>query len=248
MVLLLFASILAMPPSGDHVQAIIDDMTLAHEAAPSGVPTSYDWQARPRVGLGNYPGEFKAILAWGQVYATAGVTPPSNTRVHIRNLQTFVLSKATGQWKRVELSKRVSGALYREDFVADENKPADLRDEPDGTVSIRLDRGYNFHFWGGPRVTIDPNDIAGVVTAVEARLILDDPSKPDDRSGAGLMMSCGADYWLDQDAKWDHFKTNGDVAIGRFRRIGNNWGWHYMTSLSAEALRRNPPPPPESMP
>jgi hypothetical protein len=57
-------------------------------------------------------------------------------------------------------------------------------------------------------------------------------------------MSAGADYWKSLDAPWDSFKTNGNIAIGRFRSIRHRWDRYTMTSLSANELKKNPPPVP----
>lgn len=235
---------LLIAASANHVEEMIKDMTLPHVAVPRGVPAQVDWRLKPRLAMGNNPGEWRAFIAWGQVYAADGTKNPPNVRVQIRALQAFILSKNTGKWTRVQFANRVEGAWYEESFADDKSKPSDARPEPDGTLSVTIDDGYNYHFWTNERISIDPADIGGVVTAVQARLILTDPKGPDNRKDARLMMSVGADYWQALDSKWDYWKTNADVGIGRFRMIGNDWSWHYMTSLDAAALRKNPPPAP----
>ncbi|MBN1893897.1 hypothetical protein JW906_05360, partial [bacterium] len=114
------------------VETIIDDMTKIHEARPHGVPSNYDWAVRPRIGMGNDPGGFKAMTAWGQLYEAAEGNPATNARVQIRDLEAYLLSKADGQWHILQGSLRVEGAAYREDFAGDVNEPADIRLEPDG--------------------------------------------------------------------------------------------------------------------
>lgn len=194
--------------------------------------------------MGHDPGEWRAFVAWGQVYEAAGGSPAMNVRVAIRNLQAAFLSRSTGRWTVVQHARTVEGAAYREDFVDDLNKPADIRVEADGAVAVRLARRHNYHFWVPSRVEIDPKDIAGVCVWVEARPVVDDPKLPDDRSRARLMMSAGADYWQSTTAKWDHHRTNSDVGIGRFRWIREDWAWYSMTTLDASRLRANPPPAP----
>jgi len=223
------------------LRTLLEDMKLPHEAKLSGVPDSYNWAARPRVGMGLQPGRFRAFIPWGQVYLERGTLPAANTRVQLRGLRAYLLSKRTGEWSLVS-SGEVEGAAYREDFAQDANKPADVRPEPEGGVSVRLERGFNFHFWTkAGRVEIHPEDLDGVFVTVQARLVLADPSKPDDRDRARYLLGVGADYWLARDSKWDNFKTNGDVAIGRMKRVTKQWRAFNM-AVPLDAVRRTPPP------
>lgn len=228
------------------LEIIWDDMHQPHEAIPSGVPTTMDWRLAPRLSYGNQPpGDWNAMIPWGQVYAVEGETySAENTRFQIRNLQTWYLSKSTNTWNLWIKSSDIVGANYAEDFQNDVNIPADIRSESNGGgISASLQAGYNFHFWtAGNRIEIDPDDIAGVWSAMESRLILADSSKPDDRAEARLLFSAGADYWERVDSEWDQWKTNGDIGIGRFRFIKNEWQVFNMHTLTEEQLRDNPPP------
>jgi hypothetical protein len=230
-------------PTLNTLETIAEDMSLPHEAPPHGVPGSFDWAKGPRLGMGNEPGEFRAVTAWGQVYEAAQGNPAVNTRVQIRNIRTYILSRQDGLWHLVQSSTGAEGAAYVEDFAGDVNKPPETRREEDGSLSVKAGGGYNFHFWPtSGRAAIDPGDIAGVFTTVQARLIVDDPSLPDDRSQARYLLSMGADYWLSLSAQWDEWKTNGDVGIGRFKVVTSGWRAVNMTTLDLEALLQNPPP------
>jgi hypothetical protein len=226
------------------LETIINDMTLPHEDKAAGVPESYDWASGPRIGRGNEPGDFKAFIAWGQVYEAASGNPAKNTRVELKNIKAYILSKADGKWHLLQSSTDVEGAAYREDFVNDESKTLELRTEPDGSISVTAGDGYNFHFWtSSGRSTIDPDDVAGVFTTVQARLIVDDPTLPDDRATAKYLLSMGGDYWLSLSAQWkSDWSANGDAAIGRFKYVTSEWQAFNMTTLSEEELRNNPPP------
>lgn len=184
------------------------------------------------------------MIAWGQLYAQAGGSPAKNVRVQIANIEAWLLSKKSGRWSRVQQDTTVQGAAYREDFANDVNIPADIRRDADGSVAVKLASGYNYHFWpGSGRIPIDPDDIAGVVTLVRARLVVDDPQSPDDRTQARLLLGMGGDYWLSLDSPWDaNFQNNGDIAIGRMKWVTNDWQLFGMTTLDEEALRSNPPP------
>lgn len=224
------------------VEIVVDDMKLPHEGNPKGVPESYDWARRPRVGMGADPGKFRTMVAWGQVYEDERGNPAANTRVQIRNIEAYFLSKKDGRWHLLQRSAVVEGRAYREDFVGDVNKPANIRPEPDGGISVTTGGGYNFHFWTPGRKAIDPGDIAGIFTTVQARLVPDDPRLPDDRDRARYLLSMGGDYWLDANSRWNDFKTNKDIGIGRFKFVRSEWRSFNMTTLSEGQIRKNPPP------
>jgi hypothetical protein len=239
----------AVPRAATHspinsLETIVDDMTLPHEGRPHGVPDSYDWARHPVMGMGNHPpAAWRAITAWGQLYEDASGNPASNTRVGIRLIRTYLLSKRDGKWRLVQSSDDVHGAAYREDFVNDTNHAAGIRREPGGGVSVHAGGGFNFHFWPSTgRAEMEAADIAGVFTTVEARLIVDDPAKPDDRQSARYLLSMGGDYWLDRKAEWYHFKTNQGIATGRFKVVRVNWQAFNMTTLNREQLNKNRPP------
>jgi hypothetical protein len=225
------------------LEIINDDMKLPHVARPHGVPLSYGWALAPRRGQFHHPERYKAITAWGQVYQAVQGSKSQNTRVQIRNIRAYRLSKKNRKWYLVQHSLRVEGAAYREDFKNDLSQPANLRNEADGSSSVRLVDGYNYHFWpSSGRSKINTADVVGVFVAVDARLIIDNPKKSDDRSIARYLLSAGADYWTSLTAPWDNFKTNADIGIGRFRYVSSTWQTFTMTSLSETELRRFPPP------
>ncbi|RMG95421.1 MAG: hypothetical protein D6706_12080, partial [Chloroflexi bacterium] len=227
------------------LELIASDMALPHEGKLKGVPDYYSWAVNPEIVLGNNPGNFQALIAWGQIYEDAAGSSAQNTRIQIRNIQTYVLSKKTGTWNLVQNSVDVEGAAFREDYADNVNAPADIRDEPDGSISVKLTPGYNYHFWPtGGRVKINPGDIAGVFTTVEARLIVDDPTRPDDRDKARFLAGMGGDYWLNTTADWDYFKTNGAIASGRLRYVDSQWNSFNMTTLTRSELFASPPPIP----
>lgn len=230
------------PPA---VAALFRDMALPHAAMPSGVPDYYDWAQAPRLGYGNDPGRFGAFIAWGQVYAAAGGSPATNTRVEIRNLRGMVLDAAGTTWRQMHPPGPLDGGAFREDFVDNTSVDADLRPAADDGVSVLLSPQRNYHFWPySSRVPIGPAGIGGIVVTVQARLIVDDPALPDDREQARLMMSVGADYWRDVTVNWDDSGevVSGDAAIGRFGFITPDWQTFTMTTLPEDVLCANPPP------
>ncbi|MBW4603010.1 MAG: hypothetical protein KME29_26485 [Calothrix sp. FI2-JRJ7] len=237
------ASVSARQPRINSVATIISDMKPPHDAAPRGVPKHYSWAKGPELGMGNNPKNFKAMIAWGQLYEAEQGNPAKNTRVQIRNVKSYILSKRDRKWRLLKSSVGVDGAAYREDFAGDANKSPDVRTEKDGSVSTKAGGGYNYHFWSkNGRSTINPNDIAGIFTTCQARLVIDNAKKPDDRSRAKYVLNMGGDYWLDLAAPWDNFKTNGGIGMGRFKYVKTNWQAFNMTTVPESELRRNPPP------
>ncbi len=227
------------------VQTIINDMTLNHEGIPHGVGIGVDWREKPRVGWGADPHGFTAFTAWGQVYEDVNGNPARNTRVQLRNMESYYLSKSTGKWIKMQDSSRFGGAAYVESFEGDQNIPPNKRDESSngGGISVTAGGGYNYHFWPeGARADINPNDVAAVYTTVQARLILENKNGTDDRATSRYILSMGGDYWKNATVGWDNFKTNADFAIGRFKYVTNDWQAFNCFAGDAEALKKNPPP------
>jgi hypothetical protein len=227
----------------DPVSTIIYDMTPPHEGMPHGVATNVEWASGPIVDTEHNPQGFKAMTAWGQLYEDSTGNPATNSRVQIKNIKAYMLSKQDGRWHLLQSSKNVQGAAYREDFAGDVNKPADIRYEPDGSVSVKAGQRYNFHFWpANGRVPINPEDVAGILTTVQARLIVDNPQQPDDRFKARYLLGMGGDYWLSMTAEWDNWTTNGGMGVGKLKYVTTRWRVFNMTTLSAHEIRQNPPP------
>ena len=225
------------------VATILSDMQGSHEGRLSGVPDSYDWAKRPRLGMGNKPGSFRALTAWGQIYREAGAAVPANTRIEIRNMKAYILHKSDNKWHKVQESVGVEGGAYVEDFAGDKSIAPDARKEPSGSVSVKLTPGYNYHFWpAAGRATFDPNDLAGVYVTYQARLILNNSSATDDRAQARFLAGAGGDYWLNATAQGNNFKTNGDFAIGKMKLVTKKWRTFNAITLSADQIRSAPPP------
>jgi len=224
------------------IEEIINDMKLPHEEIAHGTQ-QYDWGKAPRMGMGNDPKDWTAMITWGQVYESVKLNKAENTRVELRNIKAYYLSKKDNKWHLWQSAKLVEGAAYREDFADDLSKPAVTREEPGGTLSVQCGDGYNFHFWpASGRVAIDPDDITGVFTTCQARLILDDPEEADDRDQSEYLLSIGGDYWETLTAEWDYWKTNGDIAIGRFKYVTKEWKAFNMHTLTETQIQNNPPP------
>ena len=225
------------------LEEIISDMTEPHEGRPHGVPLSIDWASAPRYGAEAPPDSWDAAITWGQLYEWIDGNPSTNTRVQIRDLEMYYLSKSDLKWHLLQSAKLVDGAAYVEDFQGDVNRPADKRMEEDGSISVTAGEGYNFHFWPEEgRINFPRGDVKGIYTSLRARLILDDPEAADDRSTARYLMGVGGDWWESMNAVWDNWTTNWDMGIGRFRFVTEQWKSFNMISLPPDSVRKYPPP------
>lgn len=227
--------------SGNLVEVMISDMQGQHESRLKGVPDSYSWSRGPRIGAGNNPGNFRALTSWGIINEAVGGNSAPNTRVEIDNIRTYLLRKSNSRWLTLQNAIPV-GAAFREDFKDNINVAANVRQEPQGTISVKAGNGLNFHFWSNKRVEINPNDIAGIVVSFRARLIVDNPNRADDRGSARYLALASADYWTNLTARWNYFQTNKDAAIGKAKFVTRQWKYFNMTTASPETLRNNPPP------
>ena len=161
-------------------------------------------------------------------------------------MRLYYFSKSKQKWITLQSTASVTGNAYREDFKNNANISADERSEASngGGVSVTAGNGYNYHFWpaGVSRATIDPNDIALIYATCQARLIVGNKNKPDDRDKAKYLLSVGGDYWYNTTIGWAEFKTNGDFAIGRFKYVKKEWGNFSGWAGDINLLRNNPPP------
>jgi hypothetical protein len=229
--------------SGSLWTEIASDMTGQNEAAPAGVPSSFDWAQGPTISMGNNPNGWQAITSWGGVFPAAQGNPSTNTRVNIRDLQLYFLQASTGKWLVLQNTSQPTGENYLADFEGDQSWPGDVRTESDGTISINVSAGYCFHFWPQDRASINPNDVGGILAIFQARLIVANPSLPDDRSIAEYVAGAGADYYPALTGGWPgNLSYNPGVGTGKIKYVQSEWRFYSMTTLSAQQLANNPPP------
>ncbi len=226
------------------VETIIDDMTLPHE----GTPIAFaGWGTLTGPGLdygNNPPTDWGYALPWGVIFVAKEGNPATNTRVEMRNMRVYVLSKRTNTWRLMGSSTTVDGSFYNEDFrQGNDVKPATMRTEPDGGVSTTPVWPYAYHFWCCGRQPFDRADLGGVYATYQARLVVNDTSKPDDRAKARFLAYTGLDYWRDLTSGWEPGQPhNGEAGHGRMKYVTSNWRAINMTTVPAATLRANPPP------
>ena len=236
-------------------KTIINDMTLPGDAAFHGVPSNYSWangaptpQPMP-VPAKNWKGQWwQAATAWGQVYIPTEGSSATNTRCQIRNMVTkFLMSN--GSWATVQSSVNPEGAAFVEDFANNASTGANYRDESANggglsmTVGVGNYAGHNYHFWpSGGRAFVDVNNVIGVYTACDARLIIDNPNGPDDRALCKNILQMGMDWWLDTSTGWlPDWSANSGLGGMRSKWVTSNWQtFNFCTRLPAD-ITANPP-------
>jgi len=228
------------------VELIISDMHGFHEGLLDNVRLTSNWRFRPRLNYGNDPkrGNFSRFQFWGIVYQEAGSKLPQNVRVEIRNPRAYYFSKKDQDWKLLQKAISVDGLHYPGDFIGKEIE-ADTRIDHDGIRSITMIKGYNYHFWPcctEQQVKIDPNDIGGIFTNFQARLIPDQPTLPSDIRKTRFLAQSGGDYYLDKLTGKGNPIDNDDAGMGKFKFLTENWQTFNMCTMSDDAIRKNPPP------
>lgn len=233
-----------VPPATqvNSVADVIADMNNPNEGFPHGVPSYYNWYSGPVLypNANTPPTTYQAITMWGQVYEAAQGSTATNIRVELRAAQCWVWSISQHKWIELLNTPQVQGAHFDESFATNNSINADLRNEPDGGISTTMVPDYNFHFWPtGNRATINPSDVGGVYTTVQARLIEDNPTGTNDLSAAKYLVNVGADYWTTTTSA---YPNNAAVFEGRFDYASPQWQSFNAISWTANQVLANPPP------
>jgi hypothetical protein len=182
------------------------------------------------------PRTFQAFTAWGQLYQCAGTPASSRETVQLRDLQTWVLPRASKTWRRIQSSSAIQGAAFAEDY-AGPTVPARYVASPTGTA-VRPVSHHNFHFWpSSGRVSLRPTQVAAVVVAVQARLQRQPPAS----AAPCLVLSVGGDLWRTLRVE-PGGSASADIGIGRFKRVQRQWRLFTMTTASTALLARSPLP------
>ncbi len=220
------------------------DMLEPHAGPLDGVPASYDWGQRPRVGMGSNPGTHTAATAWGQLYSSNN--PATNSAVEIGNLRLLALT-ADGAWHTLqstnpEGSTGIDGSYYEASFAGNVQSPLQPRGGPGGTLIALPTRGWNFHMYPQGRALL-PQNLVGIVSSFDARLVVADPGRPDDRAQARMLAGAGGDYWKDLTAPWaSDYSNHADFAIGRLGLVTPQWQTFTAHTLTGQQIESNPPP------
>jgi len=232
----------------DIMAQIAGDMLGTNEGHPHGIPPSWGLYAGPGISDGNHAstscnkgGPCRAMAYWGTVYIDAGGNLSTNTRVNIRNCQALWLNSSTNRWTNSGPATTPEGVEdYPEKFDGPTNRTS-VKIEPDKSMSVLPASGKTSHFYGPyPRIPIDPDYFAGVVSVCEMRLVLDNPAGPDDRAIARFLGNVGGDFY--PNTTGSGIPNNPGIARGKFKYVSTDWRSFAMTTLTEKQLKSNPPP------
>jgi hypothetical protein len=226
---------IAGPVSSQQLQG---DMTLAHESTVHGVNPAWSWGSKPRMGVGvNFPSGYEDphFVPWGIAANATSGNPARNARVQIRKIILDV--KRNGTWSRIVYNtndSQIMGSLYT-NYETNTTAPANVRKHGADGISVKLpDSGGSFHFMTTNRFRI-AYGAQEIVSRIEARLIVDDTSKTDDRALAKLLVGQGGDIWRSASAQWNpNTLSNVDFAIGRFKYVTNEWSTFSAHTLTSQ--------------
>lgn len=178
-------------------------MFLPHERKPAGVPTSYDWKARPKL-TGNPSEGMGAMTGWLQAF-TIGA---NHGWLQISNLQTWA---RTGRVWALLQSGDVEGAVFAPSFAGNVNTTPTRLEHADGVATVEWPNSGAWHCWPLRRAVLPACDEIAVACQVRATL--------------PLLVGCGADYWRTLSAPYGDGSNNPGIGIGRLRVIGPEWAW-----------------------
>lgn len=196
----------------------------------------------------------RAFLPWIVLFDGVGHAA-TNTRVHFRNMKAFYKSKRTGEWISWGSSPGVTGYATPKIGLFGGTVTEDKRVNSDGSVEVKppTDPDLAWHgWWDLGRVPIEAGDIDAVFVTVQARLVVDNPSLPDDRQAARLLFHVGADYYIDTNTSWT--VPQPGVGVSRAKQVTNEWQTFSLTTFSDVGIqepgggiteatfRANPPP------
>ena len=248
-----------------------------NDLALAGIPSNYGWAHGPgHVVMGNDPrgtntpswwtvnnsyyksgAYWNAVLPWFVVFDGVG-NAASNTRVQLRNLKLYIKSKRSGSWNLVTSSTGVGGEYYPKSLQGSDTRPPNVRNESDGSTSVLPPLGnLVFHGWGGGITQIDGSDVGALFITLQARLVKDNASGPDDRSKAKYLVHVGGDYYPDRSTRTSDLAPAyyfPGIGMSRAKLVTNEWRAYNFSTINVgvedpgggvmtEAQLRAAPPP-----
>lgn len=235
----------ANPDRSKPVTATIDQLLMQNDRSQNpvrpGENTAHFGWADGRSGAGIHKpatpdARYNYLMAWNMVYPEQGKTANPDASVEMQNFRTYVHTK-DGQWLEVlnQNNSGMGGGLSDADFA----DPYAVYDSPitntnDGVASFKAPPpGFNFQPWIGDRGAFDNQNIDGIYISGLVR---------SDRSDSNLVIDQGADWYARQSGTAVGTENSDGVGTSNWLRLTDSWQPLLYSTLSAEELRRNPPP------
>ena len=293
-VLLTFASLAMLVtaqalPAADPVQDLIDSMQKDSDLPASGgkpaafnpgvgFPGTYESVRDACAGHSNLADLLDYVVTWTWIWEGKDNTA-TNTRVACRHARAYWLSKSTGKWN-LAFDVRPSGMTwpmtwkdgkcttpFMEPGKVSGRGIGNQRNEDAEVMSCKPDLNTNYELWGKAVIGHEAFlDVKAWYLATDVRLIVDDPTRPDDRDLAKYIVTVGADFKTSQldktpnaikfgvqdKRKHEFTQPNGypnkhvDGFRCRYRLVGKDWLTVHAISMGPQHHKEydNRPPPP----
>ncbi len=202
---------------------------------------------------------WRAFVQWFVVFEGRG-NQADNVRVQVRYPQSWYLSRAANRWLALVRERETTWFLATKDDVTWVDRKLDIQFAQDQSVAFKVETSSPYSYHGivgrGPvDISAAVDDIEAVFTTAQARLVLDDPEKPDQLEQAVWLFQSGADYYPAPDTHAKEAVPPG-VGLSRSKRITREWQtFNFATlenarqdypgesrALSIEQFLKNPPP------
>jgi len=233
------------PERSQPVAATIDQLLAQNDRNQNpvkpGENTSQFWWSGGKSGAGvDAPAtpdpKYNYVLAWNMIYPEQGKTADPNANVEMQNFRTYVHTK-DGQWLEVQNQNKagIGGGLSDADFAnyyAVYDSP--ITNGSDGVASFKAPPpGYNFQPWINGLGGFDNQNIDGIYVSGMVRA---------DRPDANLVMDQGADWYAHAEGTAVGTQNSDGIGTSNWLRLTDKWQPLLYSTVSADELRRNPPP------
>ena len=174
-----------------------------------------------------------------------------NTRVEVGWTRGWLL--VNNKWQKMSENKTVTGGTFPKGNTLFSGRGCDSTgfsniqaanlaylvnktESSSGFFSMKPKYYFRFHGWTTPNNVPERSTVQAIYGQVYMRLIVEDPSKPDDRNLANYVAHLSSDRRLNN-------VYRGDMGMSRYKKITNDWvAINFLTSMTREALEANPPP------
>ncbi|WP_143057450.1 hypothetical protein [Nitrosomonas sp. Nm51] len=247
--MLLFA---CHPVSSTPIDSVKADMQF-NEAELLDAPANAGWSKKANIVMGAAArgdatpswwvprnSEYKSQSAWEAIVPWFHIYPGTahaakNVRVKISGLKLYILKKSNNQWHRVGGDNLPVWAFHTSHISpSTASQEVDMRTEPGGAPSYKFNSGLNPIHGGANIYVINGYDVKAVFAQVTTQLILNDPAGPDDRAGAQILVSVGADYYptaAHSVADFTPMTHLPAVGASRYGLVRNTHRTHYFATI-----------------
>ena len=184
---------------------------------------------------------WETVGQWATIYKIKDTALVENVGVEITDFKMWRYNTSTNQWVLVNEGFDY-GAFYLESFWDDGSAPLNdhkILSSDKKTYKCLMDSataGRCFHPFS-PQINwsdvgfSDNTNPCYVVSQAKVRLIKWNENGADNRDQAQLCANVGGDYWIYKNASYDNqWRHNGDIRIGYFKKLTNDWQYLYCTS------------------